>query len=127
MRLIEDYTERFHNHTLPIAEKCFKLEKGDELYIKKWITDGKINGELKDIFEWIEKKYLSNKEELEKTDKNKFDEIQKRFYIKNWRIILLMSEYQVKYRYYTKVVESIKEKSFSGMDNIEFLKLFQKD
>jgi len=127
MRLIEDYTERFHNHTLPKAEKCFELEDGDEFYIKRWITNGKINGQLKDIFEWIEKKYLSNKDELEKTDKNKFDEIQRRFYIKNWRIILLMSEYQFKYRYYTKVVKSIKEKSFSGMDNKDFLKLFEKD
>ena len=127
MRLIEDYTERFHNHTLPTAEKCFELEEGDELYIKMWITNGKLNGKLKDIFEWIEKKYLNNKVELQKTDKNKFDEIQRRFYIKNWRIILLMSEFQIKYRYYTKVIESIKEKSFSGMDNKEFLKLFQKD
>ena len=126
MKLIEDYTERFHNHTLPAAEKCFELEEGDELFIKKWITNGKINGKLKDIFEWIEKKYLNN-EELEKTNNDKFNEIQRRFYIKNWRIILLMSEYQIKYRYYTKVVESIKEKSFSGMDNKEFLKLFQKD
>ncbi len=126
MRLIEDYTERFHNHTLPTAEKCFELEDGDEIYIKRWITNGKINAKLKDIFEWIEKKYLNN-EELEKTNNDKFNEIQRRFYIKNWRIIILMSEYQTKYRYYTKVVESIKEKSFSGMDNKEFLKLFQRD
>ena len=118
--------ERFHNLTLPAAEKCFVLEDGDEFYINKWITNGRINGKLKDIFEWIEKKYLSNNKELEKTDKKKFDEIQKRFYIENWRMILLMSDYQMKYRYYTKVIESIKEKSFSGMDNEEFLNLFQK-
>ena len=126
MKLIEDYVERFHNYTLPSPEKCFKLENGDELYIKKWITNGKINGRLKDIFEWIEKKYLSNKEKLEKTDKKKFDEIQRRFYIKNWRTIVLISEYQLKYRYYKKVIEDIKEKSYSGMDNKDFLKLFQK-
>ena len=126
MKLIEDFTERFHNYTIPSPEKCFKLEKGDELYIKRWITNGKINAEVKEIFEWIEKKYLSNNKELEKTDKKKFDEIQRRFYIKNWRMILLMSEYQMKYRYYTKVIKSIKEKSFSGMDNKEFLNLFQK-
>ena len=41
-------------------------------------------------------------------------------------MIILMSEYQMKYRYYTKVIESIKEKSFSGMDSEEFLNLFQK-
>ena len=126
MRLIEDYVERFHNYTLPSPEKCFELEDGDELYIKKWITNGKINGKVKDIFEWIEKKYLSNKVKLQKTDKEKFDEIQRRFYIKNWRIILLMSNYQTKYRYYSKVVALIKGKTFSGMDNNEFLKLFQK-
>ena len=126
MKLIEDYAERFHNYTIPSPEKCFELENGDELYIKRWITNGKINGKVKDIFEWIEKKYLSNKRELEKTDKKIFDEIQRRFYIKNWRMILLMSEYQMKYRYYTKAIDSIKEKSFSGMDNKDFLNLFQK-
>ena len=60
-------------------------------------------------------------------DKKKYEEIVRRFYLKNCRFILLMSEYQIKYRYYTKVIESIKEKSFSGMDNKEFLKLFQKE
>ncbi len=127
MNLIEDYAERFHNYTLPSPEKCFVLEVGDEFYIKRWITNGKLNGKLKDIFEWIEKKYLNNKEELEKTDKQKFDEIHRRFYIKNWRILILLSEYQQKYRYYSKVVESIKDKSFPSMDNKEFLKLFQKE
>ena len=112
MRLIEDYVERFHNYTLPSPEKCFELEDGDELYIKKWITNGKINGKVKDIFEWIEKKYLNNKVKLKKTDKEKFDEIQRRFYIKNWRIILLMSNYQAKYRYYSKVIALIKGKTF---------------
>ena len=126
MKLIENYAERFHNYTIPSPEKCFELENGDELYIKRWITNGKINGKVKDIFEWVEKKYLSNSKELEKTDKKKFDEIQRRFYIKNWRMILQMSEYQMKYRYYTKAIDSIKEKSFSGMDNKDFLNLFQK-
>ena len=126
MKLIENYAERFHNYTIPSPEKCFELENGDELYIKRWITNGKINGKVKDIFEWIEKKYLSNKRELVKTDKKKFDEIQRRFYIKNWRMILLISDYQMKYRYYTKAIDSIKEKSFSGMDSEEFLNLFQK-
>ena len=126
MKLIEDYAERFHNYTIPSPEKCFELENGDELYIKRWITNGKINGKLKNIFEWIEKKYLKNKDELEKTDKKKFNEIQRRFYIKNWRMIILISEYQMKYRYYAKVIESIKEKSFSGMGNKEFLNLFEK-
>ena len=79
MRLIEDYSERFHNYSLPSPEKCFELEDGDEFYIKRWITNGKINGKLKDIFEWIEKKYLNNKEGLKKTDKKKNAENKKFF------------------------------------------------
>ena len=126
MKLIEDYVERFHNYTLPSPEKCFELEDGDELYIQKWITKGKINGSIKDIFEWIEKKYLINKDHLKKYDIAKLEEIQRRFHMQNWRVILLMSEYQTKYRYYSKAIECIKGKSFSGMDNKEFLKLFQK-
>ena len=66
MKLIENFVELFHNYSLPSPEKCFLLEEGDELYINKWIKNGKINGKMKDIFEWIEKKYLSNKKQLEK-------------------------------------------------------------
>ena len=33
----------------------------------------KLMEKIKDIFEWIEKKYLSNKKQIEKTDKKKFD------------------------------------------------------
>ena len=61
MKLIEDFAERFHNYTIPSPEKCFELENGDELYIKRWITNGKINGKVKDIFEWIEKNILGIK------------------------------------------------------------------
>jgi len=75
MKLIENFVEKFHNYSLPTPENCFVLEEGDELYINKWIKNGKINGKMKDIFEWIEKKYLSNKKQLEKTDKKKFDEL----------------------------------------------------
>ena len=60
MKLIDNFVEKFHNNSLPSPEKCFVLEDGDELYINKWIKNGKINGKMKDIFEWIEKKYLSN-------------------------------------------------------------------
>jgi len=37
---------------------------------------------MKDIFEWIEKKYLSNKKQLEKTDKKKFWWINKKILFK---------------------------------------------
>ena len=55
MKLIDNFVEKFHNYSLPSPEKCFVLEEGDELYINKCIKNGKINGKLKDIFEWIEK------------------------------------------------------------------------
>ena len=125
MKLIKNFAEEFHNCSLPSPEKCFLLEEGDELYINKWIKNGKINGKMKDLFEWIEKKYLSNKKQLEKTDKKKFDELTKRFYLNNWRIILLMCNYQSKYRYYSKAINSVKDKSFADMETIEFLKLFE--
>ena len=126
MKLIDDFPEKFHNYTLPSPEKCFLLEEGDELYIKKWIKNGEINGNMKDLFEWIEKKYLSNKKQLQINDKKKFDELVMRFYLKNWRIILLMCNYQTKYRYYSKAINSIKDKSFSDMETSQFLKLFEK-
>ena len=125
MKLIKNFVEKFHNYSLPSPEKCFFYEEGDEIYINKWIKNGKINGKMKDIFEWLEKKYLSNKKQLEKTDKKKFDELMSRFYLNNWRIILLMCNYQTKYRYYSKAIISVKEKSFPDMKNKDFLKLFE--
>ena len=44
MKLIKDFTEKFHNYTLPSPLKWFELEYGYENYIKSWITNGKING-----------------------------------------------------------------------------------
>jgi len=127
MKLIENFVEKFHKNTLPSPEKCFLVEEGDELYIKKWIKNGKINGKMKDLFEWIERKYFSNNKQLEKTNKKIFDELTRRFYRKNWRIILLMCNYQTKYRYYSKAVNSVKDKSFLDMKNEDFLKLFEKN
>ena len=126
MKLIDNFVEKFHNYTLPCPEKCFLLEEGDELYIKKWIKNGQINGKMKDLFEWLEKKYFSHKKQLEITDKNKFDELMSRFYLKNWRIILLMCNYQTRYRYYQKAINSVKDQSFSDMETSEFLRLFEK-
>ena len=55
MKLIDNFVEKFNNYSLPSPEKCFVLEEVDELYINKWIKNGKINEKMKDIFEWIEK------------------------------------------------------------------------
>jgi len=49
MKLIDNFVEKFHNYSLPTPEKCFVLEDGDELYINKWIKNGKINEKIKDI------------------------------------------------------------------------------
>ena len=38
---------------------------------------------MKDLFEWIEKKNFSDKKQLEKIDKKKFDELLSGFYLKN--------------------------------------------
>jgi len=127
MKLISDFVVRFHNNTLPIPEKCFLLEEGDEIYIRKWIVDGKLNIKIKDLFLWIEKKYFKDVNNLKNKDKFKFEEIRKRFYMDNWRMILLLSEYQIKFRYYTKAIDSIKEKSFPEMSANQFLKLFEND
>ncbi len=127
MKLISDFAERFHKNDLPVAEKCFILEDGDEIFIKKWLVNGKLNIKVKDLFLWIEKKYFKSKKKLKDKDEIKFEEIRKRFFMDNWRMILLLSEYQIKYRYYSKAIDSIKNKSFPEMSSNQFLKLFEKD
>ena len=59
MKLIDNFVEKFHNYSLPTPEKCFVLEDGDELYISKWIKNGKINGKMKDIFESVSYTHLT--------------------------------------------------------------------
>ena len=58
MKLIEDYAERFNNYIIPSPEKFFELKNVDELYLKRWITNLKINGEIKNIFEYKKKKNI---------------------------------------------------------------------
>ena len=127
MLLISDFVERFHKNELPAPEKCFILEDGDEIFIKKWVVNGKLNIKVKDLFLWIEKKYFKDKKNLKDKDEMKFEEIRKRFFMDNWRMILLLSEYQIKFRYYSKAIDSIKDKSFPEMSSNQFLKLFEKD
>ena len=126
MKLIENFTEKFHNNLLPSPEKCLLIEDGDELYIKKWIKNGKINGKAKDMFEWIEKKYLKNKSQLKASDPHKFKEINDRFLLNYWRIIILLCDYQMKYRYYSKAINSVKDKSYPCMNTNDFFELFDK-
>ena len=126
MKLIENYVENFHNNSLPSPEKCLILEEGDEIYINKWIKNGKINGKAKDMFEWIEKKYLRNKSQLKESDPIKYKELNDRFLLNYWRIIILLCDYQMKYRYYSKALNAVKDKSYSDMNTDEFFKLFDK-
>ena len=124
MRLVENFIEQFHNDSLPSPEKCLLIEEGDELYIKKWIKNGKIYGKAKDMFEWIEKKYLNNKTVLKEIDPDKFKEINDRFLMSYWRIIILFCDYQMKYRYYFKAINAVKDKSYPEMNSNEFFELF---
>ena len=126
MKLISDFVERFHKNDLPVPEKCFILEDGDEIFIKKWLVNGKLNIKVKDLFLWIEKKYFKSKKKLKDKDEIKFEEIRKRFFMDNWRMIILLSEYQTRFRYYSKAIDSIKDKSFPEMSSNQFLKLFEK-
>ncbi len=126
MKLIENFIEKFHNNCLPSPEKCLIIEEGDDLYIKKWIKNGKINGKAKDMFKWIEKRYLNNKSQLKEIDPYKFKEINDRFLIKYWRIIILLCDYQMKYRYYSKAIYAIKDKSYPDMNSNDFFELFDK-
>ena len=126
MKLIENFIEKFHTFSLPSPEKCLIVEEGDELYIKKWIKNGKINGKAKDMFNWIEKKYLNNKSELKERDLYKFREINDRFLIKYWRIVILLCDYQMKYRYYSKAINAVKDKSYPDMNSNDFFQLFDK-
>ena len=80
---------------------------------------------MKYLFEWIEKKYFSYKKQLQKTGKKKFDELESRFYLENWRIILFKCNYQTKYRYSSKAINSVKYKSCPEIKNKDFLKLFE--
>ena len=126
MKLIENFIEKFHTLSLPSPEKCLIVEEGDELYIKKWIKNGKINGKAKDMFNWIEKKYLNNKSELKERDLYKLREINNRFLIKYWRIVILLCDYQMKYRYYSKAINAVKDKSYPDMNSNDFFELFDK-
>ena len=126
MKLIENFIEKFHMNSLPSAEKCLLIEEGDELYIKKWIKNGKINGKAKDMFESIEKEYLNKKSQLKERDPYKFKEINDRFLINYWRIIILLCDYQMKYRYYSKAINAVKDKSYPDMNSNDFFELFDK-
>ena len=126
MKLIENFIEKFHTLSLPSPEKCLIVEEGDQLYIKKWIKNGKINGKAKDMFNWIEKKYLNNKSDLKERDLYKFREINDRFLIKYWRIVILLCDYQMKYRYYSKAINVVKDKSYPDMNSNDFFQLFDK-
>ena len=126
MKLIANFIEKFHTLSLPSPEKCLIIEEGDELYIKKWIKNGKINGKAKDMFNWIEKKYFNNISELKERDLYKFRELNDRFLIKYWRIIILLCDYQMKYRYYSKAINAVKDKSYPDMNSNDFFQLFDK-
>ena len=79
MKLIDNFVEKFHNYSLPSPEKCFVLEEGDELYINKWIKNGKKACELEELFEQINTEYKLKKEHLTHEERKIAEEVKKRF------------------------------------------------
>ena len=74
----------------------------------------------------LSQKYLRNKSHLKEIDPIKFKELNDRFLLNSWRIIIFLCDYQMKYRYYSKAINAVKDKSYSDMNTDDFLKLFDK-
>ena len=76
--------------------------------------------------EITKKKYLNNKSNLKESDPLKFKEINDRFILHYWRVIIVLCDYQMKYRYYFKAINAIKDKSYPDMNSNDFFELFDK-
>ena len=126
MKLIPNFAELLHEIKLPSAEKCFLIEDGDELYIKKWIKNGKIICELGDLFEWINIKYKLKKKNLNLEERQLAEEVKKRFPIEQWRVIKIFSDHQRKYRYYKKAIEDVKSRTTPRMNEQAIMTVFSR-
>ena len=94
MKLIPNFAKLLHEIELPVAEKCFFLEEGDEKYIEKWINNGEITCELEKLFEWINVEYKLKKKNLNNQERLIAEEVQKRFPLEQWRVIKIFSDHQ---------------------------------
>ena len=77
MKLIPNFAELLHEIKLPAAEKCFLIEDGDEKYIEKWLKNGEIICEWKNLFDWINFEYKLKKTKLNQEEKRLADEVKK--------------------------------------------------
>ncbi len=116
MKLIPNFAELLHEVKLPAAEKCFFIEEGDEMYIKKWINNGEITCELEKLFNWINLEYKLKKTNLNDEERQLAEEVKKRFPIDHWRVIKIFSDHQKKYRYYKKAIEDVKRRTTPRMN-----------
>ena len=116
MKLIPNFAELLHEVKLPVAEKCFLIEEGDEKYIEKWIKDGEITCELEILFNWINIEYKIKKTNLNEEERQLAEEIKKRFPLDQWRVIKIFSDHQKKYRYYKKAIEDVKRRTTPRMN-----------
>ena len=124
MRLIPNFAQLLHEVKLPSPEKCFLIETGDEEYIGRWIKNGKINCQLDELFDWINKEYKLKKTNLTHEEKIIAFEIRRRFPVEKWRVIKLFSDHQRKYRYYKKAVEDVKNRTSPRMNEQAIMTIF---
>ena len=124
MKLIPNFAELLHEVKLPVAEKCFLIEEGDEKYIAKWIKDGEITCELEILFNWINLEYKIKKTNLNEEERQLAEEIKKRFPLDQWRVIKIFSDQQRKYRYYKKAIEDVKKRTTPRMNEQAIMTIF---
>lgn len=124
VKLIPNFAELLHQTKLPAAEKCFLLENGDEKFIKKWISEGKITCDLETLFEWVIVEYKLKKSNLNKEESQLAEEVKKRFPVDHWRVIKIFSDHQQKYRYYKKAIDDVKRRTSPRMTPQAILTIF---
>ena len=124
MKLIPNFAELLHEVKLPAAEKCFFIEEGDEMYIKKWIKNGEIACELEKLFNWINLEYKLKKTNLNNEERQLAEEVKKRFPVDQWRVIKIFSDHQKKYRYYKKAIEDVKRRTTPRMNEEAIMTIF---
>ena len=126
MKLIPNFAELLHKIELPVPEKCFLIENGDEKFIGIWIKNGELTCELEELFEWINIKYKLKKNNLNEEESQIAEEVKKRFPIDKWRVIKIFSDHQRKYRYYKKAIDDVKSRTTPRMNEQAIMTIFSR-
>ena len=124
MKLIPNFAELLHQIKLPVAEKCFYIEEGDDAFIKKWIKNGEITCELEKLFDWINLEYKLKKKDLNHEERLLAEKVKKRFPVDQWRVIKIFSDHQKKYRYYKRAIEDVKRRTTPRMNEQAIMTIF---